>query len=219
MNMHVNGLATTGVVESPTLVNEALSLVKEYVKTVPVAPDDLPKLITSVYETLLSLAANRNVKLSGVGETKLAASSDGSSDEAAQEPMKDPFAHLSREPVVPVEESVHRDYLVCLLDGEKKLMLKRHLRARYGMEWEDYVRHFGLPADYPSVAPGYAAEKSAYAKQIGLGSRIDKTPKERGEKVQSFDVADLSRVGKDSVDATPARRVRRVRKVRMAAIA
>jgi predicted transcriptional regulator len=72
-------------------------------------------------------------------------------------------------PAVPVKKSVHDDYIVCLEDGKKLKMLKRHLRTSYGLTPEEYRQKWGLPADYPMVAPNYAAQRSAFAKKIGLG--------------------------------------------------
>jgi predicted transcriptional regulator len=72
-------------------------------------------------------------------------------------------------PAVPVKKSVHDDYIVCLEDGKKLKMLKRHLRTAYGLTPEEYRQKWGLPADYPMVAPNYAAQRSAFAKKIGLG--------------------------------------------------
>lgn len=75
-------------------------------------------------------------------------------------------------PAVPIARSVQPDYLVCLEDGKQLKMLKRYLRSRYGMTPDDYRRRWGLPADYPMVAPGYAAKRSDFAKQIGLGRGV-----------------------------------------------
>jgi predicted transcriptional regulator len=72
-------------------------------------------------------------------------------------------------PAVAVKKSVTPDYIVCLEDGKKLKMLKRHLRTTYGMTPDEYRARWGLPADYPMVAPNYAAQRSAFAKQIGLG--------------------------------------------------
>lgn len=72
-------------------------------------------------------------------------------------------------PAVPVRKSVTRDHIVCLEDGKKLKMLKRHLRTAYGMSPEEYRAKWGLPADYPMAAPNYAEQRSAFAKQIGLG--------------------------------------------------
>ena len=74
------------------------------------------------------------------------------------------------EPAVPVKKSVTPDYIVCLEDGKKLKMLKRHLRTAYDMSPEQYRQRWGLPADYPLVAPNYAKTRSKLAKQIGLGT-------------------------------------------------
>ncbi len=72
-------------------------------------------------------------------------------------------------PAVSIKKSVTPEYLVCLEDGRKLKMLKRHLRSTYGMTPEAYRQKWGLPADYPMVAPKYAEQRSVFAKQIGLG--------------------------------------------------
>jgi predicted transcriptional regulator len=74
-------------------------------------------------------------------------------------------------PAVPVRKSITPDYIVCLEDGRKLKMLKRHLRTTYNMTVEDYRQKWGLPIDYPMVAPNYAKQRSAFAKRIGLGRR------------------------------------------------
>lgn len=74
-------------------------------------------------------------------------------------------------PAVPVRRSVTPDYLVCLEDGKKLKMLKRHLRTNYDMTPEEYRAKWGLPPDYPMVAPNYAKQRSEFAKRIGLGRR------------------------------------------------
>ena len=73
------------------------------------------------------------------------------------------------EPAISVKKSVTADFIVCLEDGKKLKMLKRHLRTSYGLTPEEYRQKWGLPADYPMVAPNYAAQRSAFAKKIGLG--------------------------------------------------
>jgi predicted transcriptional regulator len=72
-------------------------------------------------------------------------------------------------PMVPIKKSVTADYIICLEDGKKLKMLKRYLRSQYGMSPEDYRARWGLPTDYPMVAPNYASQRSRLAKQIGLG--------------------------------------------------
>ena len=76
-------------------------------------------------------------------------------------------------PAVPIKRSVAPDYLICLEDGKKMKMLKRHLRTAFNMTPEDYRAKWGLPADYPMVAPNYAEQRSAFAKKIGLGRKTD----------------------------------------------
>jgi predicted transcriptional regulator len=76
---------------------------------------------------------------------------------------------LAKPPAVPVKKSVTPDYIVCLEDGKKLKMLKRYLRTRYGLSPESYRAKWNLPADYPMTAPNYAAKRSDFAKQIGLG--------------------------------------------------
>lgn len=73
-------------------------------------------------------------------------------------------------PAVPPRRSVTPDYIVCLEDGKKLKMLKRHLMTRYGLTPEEYRERWGLPGDYPMVAPNYAKQRSALAKKIGLGT-------------------------------------------------
>src|SRR5512132_819319 len=102
----------------------------------------LPELIRNVFTALKSL--------------------DGQAEEAPAEPLK---------PAVPIRKSVTRDYIVCLEDGKKLKMLKRHLRTTYDMSPQDYREKWGLPADYPMVAPNYAARRSEFAKKIGLGRK------------------------------------------------
>lgn len=73
------------------------------------------------------------------------------------------------EPAVPIRNSVKREFIVCLDDGKKLKMLKRHLMTHYGMTPDDYRAKWGLPADYPMVAPAYAEQRRELAKAIGLG--------------------------------------------------
>lgn len=77
-------------------------------------------------------------------------------------------------PAVSVKKSVMPDYIVCLEDGKKLKMLKRHLKTAYNMSPEEYRERWGLPADYPMVAPNYARHRSSLAKKIGLGTKPKK---------------------------------------------
>ncbi len=78
---------------------------------------------------------------------------------------------LERTPAVPIKRSVFPDYIICLEDGKKLKMFKRHLQSAYGLTPADYRTRWDLPADYPMVAPNYAEKRSALAKKIGLGRR------------------------------------------------
>jgi predicted transcriptional regulator len=88
----------------------------------------------------------------------------------------DPVAPLREEPkpAVTVKKSVMPDYIICLEDGKKFKSLKRHLRTHYNLSPEEYREKWGLPHDYPMVAPNYAAARSELAKQMGLGTRKEK---------------------------------------------
>jgi predicted transcriptional regulator len=79
------------------------------------------------------------------------------------------------DPAVPIKKSVQRDYIVCLEDGKKLKMLKRHLKSAYNMTPEQYRDRWNLPADYPMVAPNYANQRSQLAKNIGLGTSRKKS--------------------------------------------
>lgn len=90
--------------------------------------------------------------------------SEGSSEPEA-EPLK---------PAVPIKKSITPEYIICLEDGKQLKMLKRHLRTTYDMTPEEYRAKWGLPADYPMVAPNYAQQRSEFAKKIGLGKILTK---------------------------------------------
>ncbi len=83
----------------------------------------------------------------------------------------EPGAKAKQKPAVPIKKSITPDYVICLEDGKKFKMLKRHLRNTYGLSPEDYRARWGLGSDYPMVAPNYSKRRSAFAKQIGLGKR------------------------------------------------
>ena len=116
-----------------------VEIVASHVSNNSVAVDDLPKLIEQVFVTLRGL---------GNGETQKAD---------------------APEPFVPIKKSITPDFLICLEDGKKLKMLKRHLKTRYNMTPDDYRERWGLPASYPMVAPNYATQRRDLAKKIGLG--------------------------------------------------
>ena len=117
-------------------------VVAAYVGHNSVGEAQIPDVIKSVYASLAGL--------------------NGNSELAAKAKQK---------PAVPVKKSITADYIVCLEDGKKLKMLKRHLRTAYGLSPEDYRAKWGLGSDYPMVAPNYAKQRSAFAKKIGLGKR------------------------------------------------
>ena len=84
------------------------------------------------------------------------------------------------QPAVPIKKSVSADYIVCLEDGKKLKMLKRHLKTAYKMTPEGYRERWGLPSDYPMVAPNYAKHRSTLAKKIGLGTKPRKPRAKKG---------------------------------------
>ena len=87
----------------------------------------------------------------------------------------------AQKPAVAIKKSVTPEYIVCLEDGKKLKMLKRYLRSRYGLSPEEYRAKWGLPADYPMVAPNYAAQRSEFAKKIGLGRSSPRSKRRRGK--------------------------------------
>lgn len=118
-----------------------VEIVSSYVANNSLQSSQLPELIRSIHATITSLSS------------------------AAPAPVE------QLEPAVPVNKSVTAEYLVCLEDGAKLKMLKRYLRTRYDMTPEEYRAKWGLPVDYPMVAPNYAKLRSKHAKQIGLGKK------------------------------------------------
>ena len=121
------------------ILRQVTDIVAAYVSKNPVPPDELPAFIKSVHATLTGIG--------GAAESTPPA----------------------KAPAVSIKKSVTPDYIVCLEDGKKLKMLKRYLRARYGLTPDAYRAKWNLPADYPMVASNYAAQRSEFAKKIGLG--------------------------------------------------
>ncbi len=90
----------------------------------------------------------------------------------AQSNAQEDYAAVSRKPAVPIRRSVNPEFIVCLEDGRKLKMLKRYLRAAFNMTPEEYRARWGLPQNYPMVAPNYAKKRSEFAKKMGLGRRL-----------------------------------------------
>lgn len=129
------------------LVELSASLVGAYVSHNALSVNDLPKLIAQVHQALAALGGP--VPVETAPELK---------------------------PAVPVKKSITPDYLICLEDGKKFKSLKRHLRTEYDMSPDEYRARWGLPPDYPMVAPSYSEARSALAKSIGLGRKPEASP-------------------------------------------
>lgn len=129
------------------LIGLVADIVSAFVAHNSVPTADLPGLIASTHAALMNLG---------------------------QAPA--PVAEEKVAPVVSIKKSITPDYLICLEDGKKFKTLKRHLRTAYNMTPEQYRAKWGLPADYPMVAPNYAEERSNLAKSIGLGNNLRKAP-------------------------------------------
>jgi predicted transcriptional regulator len=124
------------------LVELSADIVSAYVSHNALSPTDLTKLIAEVHTALRGLRSNE-----------------------VPVPVED------LKPAVPVRKSVAPDYIICLEDGKKFKSLKRHLRTHYNLSPEEYREKWGLPADYPMVAPNYSATRSKLAKDNGLGRK------------------------------------------------
>ena len=128
-----------------TLLTLTADIVAAHVSNNSVAVNDLPTLISNVHNALTALGG------------------------------PPPQPEVKQEPKVSIRSSVKPDFIVCLEDGKKLKMLKRHLMTHYGMTPEQYRQKWGLSADYPMVAPNYAEQRRTLAKSIGLGTKRRKT--------------------------------------------
>jgi predicted transcriptional regulator len=96
-----------------------------------------------------------------------------------------PEVAIKKEPAVPIKKSVTRDFIICLEDGKKFQSLKRHIRTAYSLTPEEYRAKWGLPSDYPMVAPNYAERRSQLAMSMGLGKKQPKAVKARTKRSAS----------------------------------
>ncbi|MGL4968109.1 MAG: MucR family transcriptional regulator [Inquilinus sp.] len=165
-----------------TLSDEILKFTKEiivaHVSHNAVDSESLPNLIRNVH---LSLIEARNAAIqrdpAAAAEPATHAQESGGTHEDPATASPDPV------PAVPVSESVTPDHIICLEDGRPFKMMKRWLRATYGMTPEQYRARWNLPADYPMVAPNYARSKSVYAKAQGLGTeKLRRVGKQRSRR-------------------------------------
>ncbi|MEM6467704.1 MAG: MucR family transcriptional regulator [Pseudomonadota bacterium] len=130
-------------IDKAELLSLTSEIVSSHVSNNSVTLEAVPGLIQSVFDKLADLA----------------------------QPTEDVVEELV--PAVPIKKSITNDHIICLEDGKKLKMLRRHLMTAYGMTPDDYRARWGLPSDYPMVAPSYAAKRQELAKKIGLG----RTPK------------------------------------------
>jgi predicted transcriptional regulator len=129
----------------PGLVELTARIVSAYVSNNAIVASDLPHLISETHAALSRATGNTM-----------------------------PVEREEQKPKVPVKKSVMPDYIICLEDGKKFKSLKRHLRTHYNLSPEEYREKWGLPHDYPMVAPNYARARSDLAKKMGLGTRREK---------------------------------------------
>ena len=132
-------------IPSPALLEMAASIVSAYVTRNAITASELPAFIAQTYSSVAQIATGPVLP--------------------AVEPPK--------EPAVPIKKSVTNDFIVCLEDGKKFKSLRRHLSTAYGITPQEYRSKWGLPVDYPMVAPSYAAVRSSLAKQAGLGQKAE----------------------------------------------
>lgn len=156
--------------------NEILKFTKEiivaHVSHNAVDSESLPDLIRSVHLSLIEARGASVPRDLAASDDPSAHGIEGGPAAAPESAPAQPHAASPDHPVpaVPVSESVTPDYIICLEDGRPFKMMKRWLRATYGMTPEQYRAKWNLPADYPMVAPNYARSKSVYAKAQGLGT-------------------------------------------------
>ena len=128
--------------DSTNYVELAADIVSAYVSNNSIATSEIASLIGEVHSALVRVAGG-----------------------AVEVPLE------ALEPAVPIKKSITPDYIICLDDGKKFKSLKRHLRTQYDMTPEEYRERWGLPPDYPMVAPNYAQARSQLAKKMGLGQQ------------------------------------------------
>ena len=136
--------AENSVLDRDELLQMTVDIVSAYVSNNAIASAQIPELISTIFNSLDVLREDETIE--------------------EEEPLK---------PAVPIRKSIGDDYIICLEDGKKLKMLKRHLRTTYNLTPEEYRAKWGLPSDYPMVAPNYAKQRSQFAKKIGLGRKAN----------------------------------------------
>ncbi len=162
-----------GDMVSQELLGLTARIVAAHIGYNQVSADALPSMIEAVYRSLALVRAPEK---------------------------KQPLA--APKPAVAVKQSVFPDFIICLENGKKLKMLKRHLKIYFGMTPADYRAKWGLPPDYPMVAPNYAMIRSGWAKSIGLGRKAR----------ADVGKADASRLGEPGITVLPSRRARGLRR-------
>ena len=140
----MNTFDDADTVEPQDVLRLSADVVASYVSANSVSMNAIPQLLRAVHESFSSLSR----------------------------PAPAPAPAERPKPAVPIGRSVQDDYLVCLEDGKRLKMLKRYLRSKFSLTPDEYRRRWGLPPDYPMVAPAYANRRSEFAKQIGLGRGV-----------------------------------------------
>jgi predicted transcriptional regulator len=136
---------TTDNLATTELLRLTVDVAVAFLKSNSMIGTQVPELLSTIHESLKKL------------------------DRAETEPPRVPLR-----PAVPVKKSIEKEYIICLEDGKRLKMLKRHLRTTYNLTPEEYRAKWNLPPTYPMVAPAYAAKRSAFAKEIGLGKGSNK---------------------------------------------
>ena len=124
-------------------------IVSSYITSHEVQPENIPEIINTIFQGLKAVRSGSHVTSEG------------------------------KQPAVSISQSITPDFIICLEDGKKLKMMKRHLRSTYGLTPEEYRRRWNLPATYPMVAPNYSKVRSKYASQIGLGKNGSGRPKKQ----------------------------------------
>jgi predicted transcriptional regulator len=136
----MNNSTETHLGKPDELIKFTSDIVAAYVSNNPTPISEIPSMIKSIHATLGGLTGRASAELL-----------------------------TTQKPAVPIKKSISPEHIVCLEDGRKLKMLKRYIRSRYNLSPDAYRAKWGLPADYPMVAPNYAAQRSEFAKKIGLG--------------------------------------------------
>ena len=130
-------------INGQSAIEIASNILVAYLESNTLEREEVPEFLTEIHAALARLS---NMELKTLAQTDLM-------------------------PAVPIEKSISANYIVCLEDGQKLKMMKRYLKAQYDLSPEEYRRKWGLPADYPMVAPNYSKRRSNLAKEFGLGKK------------------------------------------------